>query len=122
MSDSPTREGPSMAALPIKLTAWLLLGAVVFVTIGPLGWRPVSGFPVQLERLAAFAAIGFLFALAYPRHFWLIALVVVGCAIGLELLQLVSVGRHGRIIDAVAKVTGGGAGLLIGRITTNIKK
>jgi hypothetical protein len=111
-----------MIALPIKLTAWLLLAAVVVFTIGPLGWRPVSGFPVQLERLGAFAVIGFLFALAYPRHFWLIALVVVGCAVGLELLQLVSIGRHGRVIDSIAKVTGGGAGLLVGRITTSIKK
>lgn len=101
---------------PLRILAWLLLAAIAFVTLSPIGLRPVTGFSPNYERLFAFAAVGFAFALAYPRHIWLVLALVVGAAIALELLQLVTVGRHGRVIDVVAKLLGGGIGVTAGAL------
>lgn len=97
-----------------RIAAWGLLIAIAIVTVGPIGFRPETGAPVQLERALAFAAMGVAFALAYPRHFWLVAVILVVGAFGLELLQNLTPGRHGRIIDAIAKICGGGVGIAIG--------
>ncbi|RYE09884.1 MAG: hypothetical protein EOP22_07585 [Hyphomicrobiales bacterium] len=98
----------------LRVIAWLLLAGLIFVTLSPIDLRPVSPAPVQLERAAALALIGFVFALAYPRHIWLVALVVLGSTVLLELLQLLSPSRHGRLIDVAVKLTGGGIGIAAG--------
>lgn len=98
----------------IPVLAWLLLAAVAFVTLAPIGLRPNSGFSPSIERFAAFAAVGLLFALAYPRQLWLIIVLVLGAAIALEALQLVSASRHGRLFDLAVKLAGGGLGIAAG--------
>ena len=100
----------------LRILAWSLLAAIAFVTLSPIGLRPNSGLSPNYERLFAFAAVGLAFALAYPRHIWLVLTLVVGAAIGLEALQLVVSGRHGRIIDLAAKLIGGGMGVMGGAI------
>ena len=62
----------------LRLLAWLLLAALIFVTLSPINLRPVSPLPTQLERAIAPAIVGFVFAIAYPKHLWAIALVVIG--------------------------------------------
>ena len=57
----------------VRLAAWGSLAFVALVTVAPLGWRPVSGYSPQLERLVAFFVVGSLFAAAYPRHIILAA-------------------------------------------------
>jgi len=52
-----------------------------------------------------------MFALAYPRHIWLVLALVVGAAIAFEALQLVVSGRHGRVWDLFVKVLGGTVGI-----------
>ena len=101
-----------MRVLPVL--AWLLLAAVAFVTLAPIGLRPNSGYSPNIERFIAFGAVGFLFALAYPRRLWLIIVVVLGAAIAFEALQLVSVSRHGRLFDLAVKLAGGGLGIAVG--------
>ncbi len=100
----------------LRILAWSLLAAIAFVTLSPIGLRPDSGLSPNYERLFAFAAVGLAFALAYPRHIWLVLLVVLGAAVGLEALQLVVSGRHGRIIDLIAKLLGGGIGVSAGAV------
>lgn len=100
----------------LRILAWSLLAAIAFVTLSPIGLRPNSGLSANYERLFAFAAVGLAFALAYPRHIWLVLALVVGAAVGLEALQLVVSGRHGRIIDLVAKLLGGGIGVTAGAV------
>ena len=39
-----------------------------FVTLSPIGWRPVTPAPVNLERFAAYAVLGGVFCLGYPKH------------------------------------------------------
>jgi hypothetical protein len=103
----------------VRIFAWLLLAAIVLMTLGPIGLRPISTMPVQFERLAAFGVVGLAFAIAYPRHIILVGLLILGAAIGLELLQNVMPGRHGRVIDFVAKAIGGGLGIGIGWLVTH---
>ncbi len=102
----------------LRVLAWLLLAGLIFATLSPINLRPISPLPTQVERAAALALVGFVFAIAYPRHIWLVASLVLGSTALLELLQLASPSRHGRIIDLAVKLVGGGAGLLLGWLTT----
>jgi hypothetical protein len=100
--------------LLLRLLAWLLLLGLVIVTAGPIGWRPVTPLPAQVERAVALMVVGFVFALAYPRQIWLVALLVFGTTILLEVLQVFEPSRHGRLVDATVKLIGGAVGLLAG--------
>jgi hypothetical protein len=96
----------------VVILAWSLLLAIAFATLSPIGLRPHVG-NVSGERFWAFAAVAFLFGVAYPRHIWWVTIMVGGAAIGLEVLQHLTPDRHGRIPDALIKLAGavGGAGL-----------
>ena len=100
----------------LRILAWSLLAAIAFVTLSPIGLRPNSGLSPNYERLFAFAAVGCAFALAYPRHIWLVLALVVGAAVALEAMQLLVSGRHFRLIDLAAKLIGGGVGVTGGVI------
>jgi hypothetical protein len=106
------KDMPNLKA--IKLTAWASLMLVALAVLVPIEYRPTSTFSPDVERFAAFAAVGFAFALAYPRRLWLAALVVVGAALTLEALQMISPTRHGRLPDASIKALGAAVGFVIG--------
>lgn len=107
------------ATSPLRILAWLLLIGLIVVTVGPIGWRPVSPLPTQIERALALMIVGFVFALAYPRHIVLITVLVLGTTAILEPLQIFEPSRHGRLVDALVKLLGGciglGAGYLFDR-------
>ena len=86
------------------------MALIAFSTLSPIGLRPHVGGP-NYERLFAFVLIGGLFGVAYPRHLPRIAVIVVGFALGLEVLQMMIPGRHARLFDAVVKCCGGIAGV-----------
>lgn len=90
--------------------AWAVLALIVFATLSPIGLRPHIG-SVGVERFGAFAVVGLLFGLAYPRHFWVVLLLVVGTALLLEALQRLTPDRHGEIPDALVKFVGGVVGV-----------
>ncbi|TXM94651.1 hypothetical protein FV232_00790 [Methylobacterium sp. WL30] len=91
-----------------RVTAWLVVAALVFVTLSPIDLRP-SVAPANVERALAYGTLGMLFALAYPCR-WLVVLVgVVALAAILELGQGLTLTRHGRLADFVVK---GGAAML----------
>ncbi|MCX7317952.1 MAG: VanZ family protein [Hyphomicrobiales bacterium] len=96
----------------VVILAWSLLLAIAFATLSPIGLRPHVG-NVSGERFWAFAAVAFLFGVAYPRHIWWVTIMVGGAAVGLEVLQHLTPDRHGRIPDALIKLAGAlsGAGL-----------
>jgi glycopeptide antibiotics resistance protein len=104
----------------LPVLAWLLLAAIAFVTLAPIGLRPNSGYSPNIERFLAFGAVGFLFALAYPRRLWLIIAIVLGAAVAFEALQLVSVSRHGRLFDLAVKLAGGGLGIAVGAVFNRV--
>jgi len=96
-----------------RIVAWLLIVAIVVVTLGPPTVRPVSGFNRSLEHVAAFALLGLAFGLAYPNRRMLLALTGVAVAALLETLQLVVPGRHAYFSDFVINATGACAGLVV---------
>ena len=105
----------------LKCVAWLLLLGLVLVTIGPIGWRPISPLPTQLERALALMVVGIAFALAYPRHVVLVGLLLIGATALLELTQVFEPSRHGRWLDLGVKVAGGVVGLAIGTVLARLR-
>lgn len=98
----------------IRISAWLLLVAIFVVTVGPIGLRPDSHLPLQIERFSAFLIVGTLFGMGYPRKLVLVMAIVVMSAASFELAQLLIPARHGTWAGFVAKATGGGLGALLG--------
>lgn len=98
----------------IQFAAWASLVVVALAALVPIELRPSSSLPPTVERLAAFAGVGFAFAFAYPRQFWTAALIVIGAALLFEVMQVLSPSRHGRLADALVKLTGGVMGLAVG--------
>ncbi|MDB5560828.1 MAG: hypothetical protein JWN11_246 [Hyphomicrobiales bacterium] len=99
-----------------RVVAWVLLIAIAIATLGPIGFRPATGEPPQLERLFAYVLLGGAFALAYPRQFLVISIGIVAVAGALEALQLVDPGRHGQLPDFIAKAVGGLIGVFCGTV------
>jgi hypothetical protein len=105
----------------LRILAWVLLIGLAFVTIAPIEFRPVTPLPVQLERALALAVIGFVFAIAYPRHVVLVTIVVLGSTALFEALQVLEPSRHGRMVDLAVKIVGGGAGIVVGQIVSMVR-
>jgi VanZ like family len=99
------------------IAGWLALAFIAFATLSPIAERPSLTVP-HLEHFAAFALMGLAFALAYPNRVLLVVAVVIGAAIGLEMLQLLTPDRHGRAADAFVKALGGISGISIGQMTS----
>jgi glycopeptide antibiotics resistance protein len=99
----------------ITVAAWTLLAFIAYATISQIQARPTLFASPSFERLAAFTVLGVLFCLAYPRRILLVCLIVIGSAVLLELAQLLTPDRHGRIQDAIIKMTGGALGIVAGR-------
>ena len=95
------------------IAAWLALAFIVFATLSPIDDRPVLAGP-QFEHFAAFALMGFAFALGYRGRMLLIIAIIIGSAFTLEALQLLTPDRHGRLLDALVKAAGGMFGISIG--------
>ena len=93
--------------------AWLCLAFIAYATLSPLEDRPVIA-GLQLEHFAAFALMGFAFAMGYPNRLRLAVIVVIGGAFVLEAMQLLTPDRHGRVVDALVKAAGGIFGIGIG--------
>ena len=89
--------------------AWAAFGLICFVTLSPIGLRPETGVP-RLERFVAYAVLGALFMVAYPRHFIRLASFLAVAALGLEALQHLTPDRHGHVADAMEKIAGAWAG------------
>jgi cation transport ATPase len=100
----------------LQWIALALLAALLFVTLAPIDFRPVSGASPQIERFVAVWLVGLVFAVAWPRHFWLAAVALIACVVLSELLQELVPTRHRRALDAIVKLTGGAIGLTLGRM------
>jgi VanZ family protein len=99
----------------LRAAAWITLILICFVTLSPMDMRPNILKFAFLERFSGFAVLGFLLFAAYPQRPRLIAIVILGGAVVLELLQFVAPGRDARAIDAVVKPAGGLVGIVLAR-------
>lgn len=117
----PALYDETMTTTIFKILAWSALLAIAAATLSPIELRPRLAMAVDLERLAAFALVGLLFALAYPRRIWIaVAIVAIG-VLGLEWLQHIRPDRHGRAEDALVKAVGALAGLGTGWVVAQSK-
>lgn len=104
------------------VAAWASLFFVVFCTLSPLQLRPALPAPVSFEHIVAFALVGLLFGLAYPRHLVFVCILVLGSAMLLEISQLITPDRHARLHDAVEKVAGGTIGITAAWVILYLKQ
>ena len=100
--------------------AWACLIFIIYATLSSSSGRPEltttePALVVFIERFGAYGLLGFLFCLAYPCRLTLVCGLVLGSAVVLELLQIVIPGRDARVIDALEKLVGGAAGIVISR-------
>ena len=98
-----------------RILAWSALACVAFVTLSAIGLRPVLTVNPLHERFGAFAMVAALFGLAYPGRTIFAIIIVVGSALGLEVLQHLTPDRHGHVVDFFEKASGG----LFGIFTVN---
>jgi VanZ family protein len=99
--------------------AWISLAFVTYATLSPLNERPELAsldLFTHLDHYIAYAVVGGVFALAYPRHTFIVCIIVFGSAVLLELAQMLTPDRHARISDAVRKLIGGAIGIAFGRL------
>lgn len=104
-----------------KPAAWLLLAAIVFVTVSPIGLRPHTMTSVNLDRALAYSLVGFMFAVAYPRHWLTVAVLLILSPLAIEYLQYLSPTRHARLHDAAVKIVGSSVGVLAGCLLNKIR-
>jgi len=84
-----------------QIAAWLLLLAIVVLSVVPPDVRPTTPAPHDLEHAGIFALTGLAFGFGYERRHLLQAIALVGFSGAIELLQLAIPGRHSRLSDFV---------------------
>ena len=87
--------------LVARVVGWLLLAVIVFLTLSPASYRPVTKFGHNLEHFLIHLVLGITFGIGYARRWWLLALGLVGLTAAVEFAQLFVPGRHARLKDLV---------------------
>ena len=106
-----------------QIAAWLLLSAIVVLSVVPAQDRPVTPAPHYIEHLVIFLLTGLAFGLGYVRRrlAGIFALVVFSAAI--ELIQLEIPGRHARfsdfLVNALSISVGVGLATVVARRRTH---
>ena len=117
----PERRRKPMSAGWLLL-AGLALAVIVFATLCPMPLRPRLFENPDLERFAAFAALGLAAKLAVPRrHVWTILGLGVVAAV-LEAGQRLVPGRDAHLWDAEVKMLGAAAGVQLGLVSLIVQR
>jgi len=106
------RRGALHLNTALRCVFWLLLLLIVALTIIPPTLRPITRVPHGFEHIGIFMLLGICFSTGYrwrsDAFLALLALIA-----GLELVQVVIPGRHGRVSDFVENALGLTAGICI---------
>ena len=94
-----------------RIAALAAILLVVVLTLGPVGLRSMSPVPAVFDRALAYAVIGFLLILSFPRHPWRVLIGVLALIVALEAGQGFRPDRHGRVPDVIEKTVGAGFGI-----------
>jgi VanZ family protein len=93
-----------------RTVAWLMLSAIVVLTMVPPGVRPITFVPHKIEHAGIFLVAGISFGIAYRGRECLLSIAAFVFCAAIELAQLYVPGRHARlsdfIVDAIAAVIG----------------
>jgi VanZ family protein len=82
-----------------RVAAWLLLFAIIVLSVVPPDFRPVTPAPQNVEHLAIFFLTGLAFGQGYDTRPFLQTIGLVTFSAAIELLQLSIPGRHARLSD-----------------------
>jgi VanZ family protein len=99
-----------------RLVSVALAVFIVFATLSPIDLRPETGLPAYAERFGAFFALSLTATLGWPKRRLTALTLIVIAAAALEAMQNLTPTRHGRVLDALEKALGAGAGLLAAEI------
>lgn len=112
----------------VRGAAWAAVVAIAYATLthvdfvyniyfrlSPFLMGPEMRTYAHFEHVIAFAFLGALFGFGYPRRPILAFCFVFGAATLLEILQTMTPDRHGTLVDAMEKIAGGAAGIILGR-------
>lgn len=110
----------------VMAAAWIAIIAIAYATLTRVGFvysvyyrlapfllGPEIRTYAHLVHVTAFAVLGALFAVAYPGRLLLVSCIVIGGAALLEIAQTLTPDRHGTLTDALDKIAGGAAGILL---------
>lgn len=110
------------------VAAWVAVIAIAYATLTHVGFvytiyfklapylmRPEMQTYAHFEHVIAFACLGALFGVAYPKRPIVVCVIVLGAAAMLEIMQTMTPDRHGTWIDALEKMAGGAAGIAVAR-------
>jgi hypothetical protein len=109
-----------------QVVAWLLILAIVMLSLGPPSTRPVTGAGHNFEHLLIFVATGAAFGLGYPRRFLLLPIALLTFTAVIEIAQMLVPGRHARLsdflTDAAASCVGIGFSFVVVKLTAAMNK
>jgi hypothetical protein len=109
-----------------QVVAWLLILAIVMLSLGPPSTRPVTGAGHNFEHLLIFVATGAAFGLGYPRRFLLLPIALLTFTAVIEIAQMLVPGRHARLsdflTDAAASCVGIGFSFVVVKLTAAMSK
>jgi VanZ family protein len=109
-----------------QVVAWLLILAIVMLSLGPPSTRPVTGAGHNFEHLLIFVATGAAFGLGYPRRFSLLPIALLTFTAVIEIAQMLVPGRHARLsdflTDAAASCVGIGFSFVVVKLTAAMSK
>jgi VanZ family protein len=100
-----------------RLLAWILVAAVLALSLVPPSWRPITGTPHNFEHFAIFSLCGCAFGLGYRSGLHVLTIGLVAFSGLVEILQLMTPGRHARVTDFIVDALASCAGVVVGRIT-----
>jgi len=105
-----------------QVAAWLLVLAIVVLSLGPPSLRPVTAAPHDVEHIAIFLLAGLCMTVGYPYRYVFQAIAFIIFAGSIEIAQLWVPGRHARwsdfIVDGLAAVAGVGFAWLYERLSS----
>ena len=100
-----------------QIVAWLLLLAIIGLSVSPPQYRPVTPAPHDVEHSGIFVLTGLTFGLGYERWRLGQALALVAFSAAIELVQIAIPGRHSRfsdfLVDALSVCAGVGLAVLV---------
>jgi len=94
-----------------QVMAWLLVLAIIVLSLGPPSTRPVTGSGHNFEHVLIFVATGGAFGLGYPRRFALLPFALLFFSAAIEFAQMMVAGRHARLSDFLTDAAASWAGI-----------
>lgn len=99
-----------------RLLGWLLVAGVIVTSLLPAPWVPTFNIKDKILHAGAYCFLMVWFSGLYPRErHWIVALLLFGLGIGLDIAQLPTATRHFELLDIAADAGGIVLGLVLGR-------